>query len=807
MNKTQFITNIKYIWEQITPEEMKTNEVFQVCMEIFCEQVNEFCGVSIDIQKSFKDEFYKEEFAKTYNQILMDTLTKLKTNQQYFNENSRFSSMNHGQNLLLPELLDNPSNFMSHQEIMLFNQYFNQKGMKESIEFAYEWISNHIQTGKSGEEIRIREVNPFELDVSGGIPISVYNYFVRVLQHPLGFQIQYSRVLTLDLDKNGKDTYNNLDNEYKLTPQRIDQDVSDPYYDDFYKNNNNPFLKSLVSQDFPEYLEFNGGYNASFTRLVITTREFSDGSITKYNLLKEISVVNDEIIVGLNDVIVDDFYMADSESNRTITFSINNLTMVYEEVYFHSRNYFRIYDSSNNLLIELGNDELVYLIPSNMVYTIDTGYTSVLDYMFTSEGVFGEEIIERDYVDADIPIDWALDSYQESNENISFDDTIKFIDYSTLDNTHKPLRFDFLSLDKNISEQTPYNNDVNDQAVLQNQSFRTSDNWDDSYFDWNLPKRTTKNYDKVYQKDDPERPWFFSQMNYEPWQLFDPQPHEPLSGYWVHPDKQWKFIGQDSGRPVIVGDGTIVHRGVRKYYEMSGFEKRVPLVTSPYYQGQQQNLEDDRDYWQQIEGLYIPKIGQTPYKTIGQTPNLFIGENYDSEGGVEQDQYSVFLKRKKQGRLNGEDPTKHNFINIINQGAETILSINTQVGVIGFDPQTPISIGSQGDTFTLYQSPNGDQNFGTDVYFYPENEAIIQNDKTSFQITDWEYGDIKWFETPYQRIQKTRCNDAHTFYRGISPRQEEYNYMYFDVKRDHESDPVNLQYITLEQFDIQEINY
>lgn len=744
MNKAILISNLKGIFESITPDEMLDNEIFRDSMEVFCDVLEVQCQPSIDISEQFNDGLFKEEFFKTYNAILFDTLNKLKTNNGFFDQNDTYREISGDLDLLNLDVLNSPHNFLPEEMLLTFRKFFEIKGVHEGIEFIYDWIGSH--TPENIDFLDIQEKGPFQLEIEGNLSRQVYDYFVRVLQHPVGFQYTYTKLERIDLDRqNEQEYYQNQNNQYRITPDVIDG----LGYTDFFQNNQNPYLKEFTKEDFKGFTEFHEPFKYDFKKLEFFTQNFQTLETRTLDFLFELDENLEYVYVDSQRVPAEviDYIVNDQLSfmERTWVFQ-NGKSLSFKEVYQYGGKTLTYKDSSGDIFT-LGQGETVEVSESGVEFEIIDSKTSILDYLYTLEqGWLDDESIERypgtpsiwdGTVDTDwgqdVPSEWNWDQIQSNprdNHNIAFDRVLS-IEFQTLDEKQKPLRFDFKPSDVLVQAQTPYNNNLNDPRTLQESTYRDFEDWNSQYFDWNKPLRIPENNSEVFQQHN-SKEHFYSQMSLDPWQLFDEEDGKEGFGYWHREDKRWKFIGQEPDSAgetqVRVGDQSLfVHRGVRKVPEIKGFVKIPPLQNDPNYAKSSHNLEITRDYWQ-------PQ-GDVTYLYVGSVPDQIGQQNSDG----------------------------------------------TYKTLVGFN-----SGSAQNSDRIQYEE------------FLDWKHAELDN------LTDFDSG-VYWFEMPRPRATSDGL-DKHTFYRGLSPRQEEMNYMHFDVIKDS-LDPVNLQFRTLESLDVKLIKY
>lgn len=761
-NNNNYITsNLKHIWEQITPEEIKNNPVISTSMEIFCELLTTHSKISLDISNVFEDEYFIREYFNTYNGALQSTIEQLKTDKQFFN--AIYSGGNVSNGLINIDLINAPHTFFDKTDLILFREIFKKWGTIESIKYVYDWIGKY--TGEELPDLIVKTIEPFVMEVEGTLDAVLYEKFVKVLQHPLGFQISYAKYI---LVKFGKEYFYNKDNMFQITKELIDDNGL--YNDIFWKHNGNPNLKQFTSLDFPEFDTVLRPFSKTFYSLHISMRTIGSSVWNTYDFLNEIDS-NLDYTGNTLSVLYEEHSEPYPGLSQEIYYLTNNkkLIIVKNSQNIINKNKIFYYDGQN-LLFSRGENEVITLdfqLDGSNEVQIDEGTSSVLDYLRIFENLVFQDEFEIKISELPPELQDDLDFLQPKNDyrHSAFDKQIHFIDFEYLDGVHKPLLFDFLPTGTNVQKTTPYNNDVyNENAgTLAENSYKSYENWDNQYFDWNKPLRKTENYDKVFQQYDQNQKWFFSQLDYEPWQLFDSINSKPNYGYWTKEEHSFKFIGQDSGRPIQIGDnGITVNRGVRSTMEMPGYEKKSINTSSPFYAQSQANLEN-RKYWQPLAG----------------TDNI---QQYDN--------YKLALR---SGELEEQFFGGRSYLNVGETTAQQYtLRVNTDSGFIGQTDKTAVSV--TGDAvFIEYKT---DQET-LQTHLYIDGETLYGQDNTSRVIY--------WFEHPKRRINPINGGEESTFYRQISPRQEEHNYMYFTAIRSNDQDPVNLQYRTLESFEIEQI--
>lgn len=829
MNFQSLQNSLKNIFLSITPDELKEVEVFNISMEIFTELLEEMCHVSIDIQEVFKDETFQRDMFKDYNGKLFDVLNSLKTNPQFFEENELFRKQNN-KDLLDIDLISNPEKFLSKEEVNVFRQFFEKAGLKEGIEFVYEWLGK--KTTKKPLPIDIVELQPFVLDVNGTLQSSLYENVVKVLQYPLGFQYQYQESHKINLNKKTSgEHFWNTDNQWRLTPDIIDNQGS--YQDDFWSNHNNNNLKeTLTSQDFPEFDLFYSvipTHKYTSLKMNILSKEAFSSEIYDFFFVHE--NINGKLVQSTEEVTL--VHYEDMSSNDTwkheFLFS-NGYRLEITNTYLGDTYTLRYLNEFDSLIIFMNNIE-VDIIEFEIEET--PGSSTTLDYLMLGEGAvlhsnfhrtyhqantgISEELPEEEYwydqkfppqrwVDQGLRIDQARNSSLMGMDYGGFD--VLELGYGFEVNHDVALMFEFLPDGTDIGPGTPYSNEIrfdySPQELQDGQlvNYNDYEDWNSSYFDYAYEIRHPILHKDVFQRvgTDDSEDWYFSQLDYEPWQEFQENDERPEYGYWTKEENKWKFIGQQSNRPVntIGEEGLIINRGVRKYQRIPGFIHEEPNYALLY---NEMLIDNQRKYWQPQQGIFTPKLGEN-YKLNGVTlggsihsnGKIKIGYNIGDGQQNEVSSYNEFLYKQAQGQLDGNIYGGQSFISIV----DNILTINTDDDEnIGIDFLTNVFVT---DNEIQVNTPNGmDQIASDNVYLKPTEEGGI-----FLEAKDTTDVELYWFELPRKRISN-KGDVPYTFFRQISPRQEEYNYMYFETKKSPNQDPINLQYRTLEMFQIKTV--
>jgi hypothetical protein len=361
----------------------------------------------------------------------------------------------------------------------------------------------------------------------------------------------------------------------------------------------------------------------------------------------------------------------------------------------------------------------------------------------------------------------------------------------------------YLKLDNFKRDKSNYNN------AFQNRNYPSVDD----IFWYSVPSTSVEDWEKFYPVT--ERKWLFvgepCEVISEELQIETPMTlnypwlengeyvyNTEYFGMWWQSCHNWKFIGQnfvhssDANNPTIptqIGESLKIGRGVRRF-------KDLPIVT--------------KNKWMTIGQINI-HIGENNiiigdlsevWMTIGQS-NIHIGINNIIIGGFTTS-FRGFPGFYREEYWEGH-PYYHAHLGVPwyigddNEFTEECLLVNISNSFEYYQPTLKT-------TYSNFAQDEKDS--------YAEYKQAIRNgygvyDETNYSDENVVCGEIKQdiyhFELPKRRISSVTGDDyreSFTFYHAIPPRQQEFNNLYFEPRTDN-VDPVNLQYYTVEYFDIE----
>ena len=181
--------NLKYIFDAITPENIKNIPVIRSAMDIFIQNLEKNAKVSKDIRKIYEsdNENIKIALVKTYLNSLYNVISKAQTNKVIKNKLDEH------------ELLDVPlktkiTSILNEENSIVGKVQKQKTGTKVGIEYAYN-LAMYLETGSQVSDFNIEEVQPFHFKTDGSLFKEMYEAVVKPISHPIGFTYDYSQVI------------------------------------------------------------------------------------------------------------------------------------------------------------------------------------------------------------------------------------------------------------------------------------------------------------------------------------------------------------------------------------------------------------------------------------------------------------------------------------------------------------------------------------------------------------------------------------------------------------------------------------
>jgi hypothetical protein len=191
--------DLKNIFDTITPENIKDISLIKDAMEIFIENIEENCAISINIEKIYNNTFdsndsihlqnaklnIRKGLIDVYLTVLYNTLQK---SQDHEVIKAKFKSRGIDSSPFINDIEK-----IINDEFFITNKPFKERvGTELSIKYAYN-LANFLQSSKTIGDIVLTPIKPFHFETRGSIFREMYENIVKPLSHPLGFTYAYTQ--------------------------------------------------------------------------------------------------------------------------------------------------------------------------------------------------------------------------------------------------------------------------------------------------------------------------------------------------------------------------------------------------------------------------------------------------------------------------------------------------------------------------------------------------------------------------------------------------------------------------------------
>lgn len=277
------MSNLKEIFNAITPENIKDIPLLKTAMDIFIDNLEENSVVAADISK-----IYENTYQETDSDIVKAAKSNLRGGLLDVYLSAFFNVISNSQNnTVVKSKLEslgitdvpfiNDVKRILNDEYFVTNKSFKEKlGTKTSINYAYN-LTKFLESAENGNDMKLYEEKPFHFRTEGSIFKEMYESLVKPLAHPLGFTYSYNQIIKESLsDLFGVEISYNI---FTVEIRNIDGRVHV-----FSESNSEQYVKSL----------YVGSRINEVTGKVFTDEEY-DALVTVY-LNKVVSGFTDGII-------------------------------------------------------------------------------------------------------------------------------------------------------------------------------------------------------------------------------------------------------------------------------------------------------------------------------------------------------------------------------------------------------------------------------------------------------------------------------------------------------------------------------
>lgn len=195
------MSQLKQIFESITPENIKNIPLLKHAMDIFIENLEENSKISQDIKEIYNNSYddRDSEHLAASKKVLKEAL--LSTYVAAFYRIISEAQKNDLIKLKLEESGLELSPFINDVDRILTDEhFFTNKSFKEkvgtitSIGYAYN-LTKYLEAGETDDDIRVTELSPFHFRSEGSTIKEMYEHIVKPLSHPLGFTYVYNQII------------------------------------------------------------------------------------------------------------------------------------------------------------------------------------------------------------------------------------------------------------------------------------------------------------------------------------------------------------------------------------------------------------------------------------------------------------------------------------------------------------------------------------------------------------------------------------------------------------------------------------
>jgi hypothetical protein len=195
-------TELKNIFEAITPDNIKNIQIIKDSMDIFIQILEENSKESIDIFNSFKNESIREELYRVYLDDLYNILKSVQTNEKIIKHITDYNEAL-GLQFYDVEKIQKITEYITDldrgDEFFLSLRTFKEsKGTEKAIKFAHDLIAILFGLPIEDSPFELETIDKFQFTVKGALPGIVYDEVVRPLAHPLGFLYAYSQYILMN---------------------------------------------------------------------------------------------------------------------------------------------------------------------------------------------------------------------------------------------------------------------------------------------------------------------------------------------------------------------------------------------------------------------------------------------------------------------------------------------------------------------------------------------------------------------------------------------------------------------------------
>ena len=373
--------SLKYIFESITPENIKNIPLLATAMEIFIENLEKNSKISIDIKKIFDNDgddvlsqTARDNLKKALLSIFLsgvyNTLSDAQINKEIID---RYNSIG-----MTGMPIENDINKILNEEFFITNKEFKQKiGTFGGMKYAYNFAKN-LEGDNSDFPLDVQVVRPFHLIIDGSVTREIYRNVVERLSHPIGFTYHYSRiVIETIIDLFGLSEVYNVNNiEVRQLNGTIDvftEDSTDINVQSDFVNNRGytiqEYLDAVTNGDIVVHLN-KTVYSITVDTIIdnfIQTVVFTDGTVLEQT--------TDPISVTYQDSFGNDIKIFDGHYSLYLNYSTTYVINYIDDVQFlDNQSIVENYDMTDLANLTDTSVESIFAVGGSYFTTTDSEY-------------------------------------------------------------------------------------------------------------------------------------------------------------------------------------------------------------------------------------------------------------------------------------------------------------------------------------------------------------------------------------------------------------------------------------------------
>jgi hypothetical protein len=199
------MSQLKQIFDSITPENIKDIPLIQTAMDIFVEnleknsQISQKIGTIYDNADDENDSSHVRESKGLLRKGLLDVYLSSFYNVIKNAQNNDVVKAKIASSQVENAPFINDVKEILNDEYFITNKTFKEKiGTETSINYVYN-LTNYLESSENSNDMNLYELKPFHFRTEGSIYKEMYENLVKPLAHPLGFTYVYNQIISESL--------------------------------------------------------------------------------------------------------------------------------------------------------------------------------------------------------------------------------------------------------------------------------------------------------------------------------------------------------------------------------------------------------------------------------------------------------------------------------------------------------------------------------------------------------------------------------------------------------------------------------